>query len=88
METLLGMQNKKIEEEEEFKINVTLTPKSLARKYSSLEKEIDSLFKGGKPNLKIFGICGGSSCGKSKITKFFQTKIQKSIIIAEVNIKL
>jgi len=83
MEHLLGIQNKKISEEEEAKIILNLTPKSL-RKYSNLEKEIDSVFKQTTPGLKIFGICGGPSCGKSKITKYLSNKIDKSIIIAEV----
>ena len=84
MDHLLSLQAGKNIEELEAKYNVNLTPKTLARKYSILEKEIDSLFGKGKPVLKIFGICGGSSSGKSKITKYFQTHIHKSIIVAEV----
>ena len=84
MDHLLNMQSKKLTEEEEAKLNLNLTPKTLARKYSNLEKEIESVFKQGKPSLKIFGICGGPSCGKSKITKYFSNKIDKSIVIAEV----
>lgn len=86
MDHLLNIQSKKVEknEEEEAKYNVNLTPKTLARKYSNLEKEIDSVFEQGQ-KLKIFGICGGPACGKSKITKYFQNRIEKSVIIAEVN---
>ena len=83
MDHLLGIQSKKITEEEEAKIILNLTPKSL-RKYSNLEKEIDTVFRQNTPSLKIFGICGGPSCVKSKITKYFNNKIEKSIIIAEV----
>jgi hypothetical protein len=86
MDHLLGIQSKKITEEEEAKIILNLTPKSL-RKYSNLEKEIDTVFKQSTPSLKILGICGGPSSGKSKITKYFSNKIEKSIIIAEVRTK-
>jgi dephospho-CoA kinase len=44
---------------------------------------MDSLLKSDTPTLKFFGICGGSSCGKSKITKYFQSKIHHSIVVAE-----
>ena len=54
MDHLLNMQSKKFTEEQEAKLNLNLTPKTLARKYSNLEKEIDSVFKQGKPSLKIF----------------------------------
>ncbi len=87
MDYLLSMQSKKNTIEEEAKLNLNLTPKTLARKYSNLEQEIDAVFKQGKPTLKIFGICGGSSSGKSKITKYFSNRIEKSIVIAEVNYK-
>ncbi len=86
MDHLLNIQaNKKSDkaEEEEAKYNINLTPKTLARKYSNLEKEIDSVFEHGQ-KLKVFGICGGSSSGKSKITKYFQNRIDKSVIIADV----
>jgi hypothetical protein len=87
MDHLLNLQGKKSEkiEEDEAIYNVNLTPKTLARKYSNLEKEIDSVFEHGN-KLKIFGICGGSACGKSKITQYFQNRIEKSVIIAEVRI--
>jgi hypothetical protein len=85
MEHLQNLQNsqpKKNEESElEKRLSFTLSPQ-ITTKFN-FEKEIDSLLKNDTPTLKIFGICGGSSCGKSKITKYFQSRIDRSIVIAE-----
>lgn len=72
---------KNLEEEEDVKISFSLSPE--ATKMTNLEKEIDSLLKTSTPTVKVFGICGGSSCGKSKITQYFVNKIEGSIVIAE-----
>jgi hypothetical protein len=85
MEYLKNLQKKTDEEEyDDLKLTYSFTPQpTLNRKYSNLEREIDTLFKEVKGKTKIFGICGGTSCGKSKITHYFQSRIDRSVIICE-----
>ncbi len=87
MEYLLNLNHKNSEEDDydDLKMTYSFTPQpSLNRKYSNIDKEIEILFKQVKGKTKIFGICGGPSCGKSKITNYFHSKIDKSIVICEV----
>ncbi len=78
MESLQRLKNQQIETKN---MNYQMSPQVNSK--LNLEKEIDSLLKKDTRSVKIFGICGGSSCGKSKITKYFQNKIRHSIVIAE-----
>lgn len=85
MEYLFNLNRKNSEDDdlEGVKMQYSFTPQpSLSRKYSNIE--IETLFKQVKGKTKIFGICGGTSCGKSKMTNYFHTKIDKSIVICEV----
>ena len=85
MEYLLNLNRKNSEDEDlaGVKMQYSFTPQpSLSRKYSNVE--IETLFKQVKGKTKIFGICGGTSCGKSKITNYFHSKIEKSIVLCEV----
>ncbi len=87
MEYLLNLNRKNSEEDEYdgLKLTYSFTPQpSLNRKYSNIDKEIEILFKQVKGKTKIFGICGGTASGKSKITNYFHRKIDKSIVICEV----
>lgn len=89
MEYLLNLRHKNSDDDDYdgLKLTYSFTPQpSLNRKYSNIDKEIEILFKQVKGKTKIFGICGGFSCGKSKITNYFHTKIDKSIVICEVEI--
>jgi len=79
MEHLQNLQEKDTDYDK--RLSFTLSPQINSK--LNFEKEIDSIFKNNPVNLKVFGICGGSACGKSKITKYFQSKINRSIVIAE-----
>ena len=64
-------------------LDKVMTPNTKNKKNSQLENAIEEVFKNKKNKIKIFAICGGQSCGKTKIANYFLNKIDKSILISE-----